>query len=558
MFFNKDGALDLKSLGEQNARQIHLNYSVELLYEEILKRREGKLAKNGCVVVNSCQFSQISPENRYIVKNFEGENYVWLSDNNQVMDEDKFQKIFNRMIAYAQNKEFFVQHLYAANNSNLKIPIRIITETARHSLYSKNIFTPIDNLSSAEQIENSDEILFSFVHIPGFNTIPDIDGTKSQISIIKDLKKKVVFICGTDYAGEIRQAVFSILNYIYGKQSVLTLRCSSNIGEQGDVALFLGQSGAGKTTVAIDPDRKLIGDHEHCWTDSGIVSLLNGCYINASNMTNENQPEIFSSINRYGAMIENAPIDNESRELNIENDNFKLNIKASFPLSFLPNINREEIHSHPKNIFHLACDKSGVFPIIARLSLEQAIFSFISSYAFSTFEMYNNNNNNNNNNNIDYKIDICSAISAFLLNPKISANLLINNIKKHNVKCWLINTGWIGEPMGKSDQIKISYVRAAINAAISGALDNVSYDIYPVFQFEVPKECPAVPSSYLNPITLAGDQIEFSIRAHKLAEELINEYSKFENEMPEEISKTLSILISNDQSLHLENFGFSM
>jgi len=552
MFIKKDGTVNLEAIRDVNINKVFRNYSIPLLYEEIIKNREGWLTQEGPIVIQTSQFSERPPADRYIVRDAMSDKQVWWGEFNKEMSEYQFIQIVSRMIAYTHNMELYVQYAFAGSNPQNQIPIRFVSETASHSLFFRNMFKPIHDFKPINDFDTLDDfnVQFSFVHLPGFNSIPDVDGTASGSCIITNLSRRVVFICGTNYAGELRQAIFLALTFLLQQQaSFLPLRASSSIGPEGDTVLFLGRGGTGKTTLAMTSDRKIISDHELCWSDHGIFPIENGCYARLFEISSDKNPHLYEHIHSFGTLFENVAIDIETRLPNYNDARMTQNTRAAFPLSFLPNVWTGETCSHPKHIFILSCDIFGVFPPIARMPNELAVFAFLTSYTSRIFETPQFANDPTFN---------TSFGASFITRPQEFAKQFMDKLNKHKPTCWLVNTGWIGEPCGKTDRVSLEITRAVVQAAISGDLDHESYETDPIFHFDIPQHCPGVPSELLNPSRLANDEGEFAIRAHRLAEEFINDFNQFENEMIEEVKTAISSLISTEEKNALESIGFSI
>jgi phosphoenolpyruvate carboxykinase (ATP) len=394
---------------------------------------------------------------------------------------------------------------------------------------------------------------FTIVHIPGFHAMPEVDGTGSSAFVIVSLGQKAAFICGTHYCGEIRQVVFTILNYLLPLKSVFPMRCSANIGPDGDVAIFMGRGATGKTTLAVDPERRLIGDHIHGWSDTGLFDFERGSYARVLKISREEETEIFACTRKFGSILENVSIDLETRQVDLNDDALTDNTRAVYPHSHIPNAVLEGVCDHPRNIFLLTCDALGVMPPIARLSPELAVYAFLSGYTSRFIE------SDSGPAETDIRFDTCFGASALTLPAHVYGKRLMEKIKSHNVTCWLLNTGWLGEPRGAGERIKIAQTRKLIYAAVSGKLNDVAYEIDPVFSFEIPTECPEVPAAILNPRRMAKDPGEYEMRAVQLARKFMEDFARYENEMPENMRSMLSDVLALDDSFDmLEEFRLSI
>lgn len=541
-------ALDLEYFGKQLSH-IHRNLPTSLLYEKIVTNREGQIAHLGPVVIRTGHYAEVAPEDKFIVKDACSEEKVFWSDEKNPLSENHFNTLFHRMMAYMHNKEAYVQDCLVGSDQEYRMPIRIVTETAWHSLFIRNMFYPADQEGLTEGFQPA----FTIIHIPGFTAIPEVDGTRSSCFAIVNLGRKLALIGGNSYAGELRQAVFTLANYDM-PEAVFCMRCSANVGPEGDVALFMGREETGKTTLAMDQGRRLIGDHAHGWSDKGLFNLERGGYARVLNINRDKQPLIYECTRKFGTVMENVGIDMTTRRLDLENERLTENTRCAYPLSHIPIAARETLFDHPKHIFLLTCDAYGVFPPIARLTSEQAVYAFLSAYT-SKFKQTDKG---------EFEPQVMFSVAfgdtMIALPAYAYARRLMENINKYKITCWLVNTGWSGEPSFKSDRIKIDYSRALVRAAISGELAKVAFETDPVFQFEIPKSCPgdAVPAKLLNPRESAEDAGEYELRAIRLVSLFMENFKQYEDIVPEEMREMLSQIISIDDNLDLEDFGLSI
>jgi phosphoenolpyruvate carboxykinase (ATP) len=545
----KDGIPDFVTLGRQHLKVVHRNLPTPLLYEHIIKNQEGQISRMGPVVVRTGDFAERPLTDKFIVKDLISEGKVSWKDKNRPLAEERFDGLEHRLLAYLQNKEIYVQYCYAGRDVNCRTAIRFITETAWHNLFVRNMFVPIHDIEDFEAYDPD----FTVVHIPGFRAIPELDGTNSSAAVIVSLGQKTAFVCGTRYGGEIRQVVFTILNYLLPQKSVFPMRCSANVGPDGDVALFMGRSGTGKTSLAVDPKRKLIGDHAHGWNDQGVFNFERGSYARVLKISRKEEPEIFACTQKFGSILENVSIDMENRQVNLNDNALTDNTRVLYPDAHLANASVEGVCDHPRNIFLLTCDALGVMPPIARLSPELAVYAFLSGYTsrFTETESVPAET--------DIRFDSSFGATSLTLPADVYGSLLMKKINEHDATCWLINTGWIGEPRGTGERIKISQTRKLIHAAVSGKLNRIGYEIDPIFSFEIPKECPGVPSEILNPRRMAGNTGEYEFRAVQLAKKFMEGFSRYEKIMPENMRSTLIDVLTLDDSFDLlEEFNFSI
>lgn len=545
----KDGIPDFVTLGRKYLKIVHRNLPTPLLYEHIIKNREGQISHLGPAVVRTGDFVERPLTDKFIVKEEAREGKVPKIEEANALSEKQFENLQQRLLSYMQNKEVYVQYCYAGRDLDHRTAFRFITETAWHSLFARNMFTPIDDVDDFEAYDPD----FTVVHIPGFRAIPAVDGTNASAFVIVSLAQKTAFICGSHYGGEIRQAVFTILNYLLPLNAVFPMRCSANVGPDGDVALFMGRAGTGKTALAVDGQRRLIGDHAHGWSDHGLFNFERGSYARVMNLSREEEPQIFACTQKFGTILENVSIDLETRRVDLNDDALTENTRAVYPDSHIPNYVAEGAAGHPRNIFLLTCDAMGVMPPIARLSPELAVYAFLSGYtsrfsdtAPGTVEA-------------DIRFDNCFGETALTWPADVYGNLLMDKIKSIDVTCWLINTGWLGEPRGVGARITIDQTRKLIHAAVSGKLDDAGYHADPIFSFEIPNACPGVPASILDPRKVAGNPGEYEMRAVQLAKKFKEDFSRYESKMPEKMRSLFVDVLSLDDSFDmLEEFNFSM
>ncbi len=541
-------SLDLEFFERAHLRIMHRNLPTPMLYEKIANNREGLIAHLGPIVVRTGHYAPLGPEDKYIVEEDHSKaNITWSLEKNP-LSENHFNILFHRLLAYMHSQETYAQDCLIGSLSDYQIPIRIITETAWHSLFARNMFYQIrepDGLASFEPA-------FTIIHVPGFTAIPEMDGTRSVAFVIVNLQKKLMLIGGSSYAAEIKQAVFTVANYLM-PESVFCIRGSANIGKDGDVAVFMGREDTGKTTLAVDPDRQLIGDHAHGWSDNGIFSLEWGGYAKLMDIDPDKQPTIYACTRRFGTILENVAVNPDTRRLDLSDQRLTENTRAAYPVSHLPNALRDGLFPHPRHLFLLTCDAFGVFPPIARLTPEQAMYAFMTAYTSKFVQTAKD----------EFEPNIMFSIvfgDTMLAKPAHEyGKRFMENILKHGITCWLLNTGWCGEPSYKGQRIPIEVSRALVKAAISGELSKVAFEADPVFQYEVPCECPGgvVPANLLNPREAAEDAGEFEMRAMSLVTAFMENFQQYEGTVPDEMRAMMTRIISIDDKLDLEEF-FSM
>ncbi len=508
----------------RNLKIMNWNLPTPTLYEEALKRNEAIMAHLGPLVVRTGQYTGRSPNDKFIVDEPTSRGCVWWGEVNRPITEDRFDELHRRMASYLQGKDVFVQDCYCGADPEFRLPVRIITQYAWHSLFAHNMFIQ----PSPEELETF-EPEFVVLDCPGFHAFPEIDKTNSDAFILVNFAKRLVLIGGTEYAGEIKKSVFTAMNYFLPFEDVLPMHCSANYGPNDDVALFFGLSGTGKTTLSADPTRTLIGDDEHGWSNNGIFNFEGGCYAKVINLSPEAEPEIYKTTRRYGTILENVGIDTDTRHLDLDDATLTENTRAAYPISHIPNASRTGLGSHPKNIIFLTADAFGVLPPISRLSPEQTMYHFISGYTAKVAGTERGVTEPK------ATFSACFGAPFMAQHPSVYADLLGYLIDKHNVMCWLVNTGWTGGPFGEGHRINLAYTRAMVNAALNGDLDQVEYLQDPLFGLQVPTTCPGVPDDVLQPRNTWGDPEAYDRQAQELAGMFTSNFSQFADHVSEEI-----------------------
>jgi len=418
-----------------------------------------------------------------------------------------------------QGRDLFVQDCYGGADPNFHLPVRIITEMAWHSLFARNMFIKPQTPEEYKQHVPG----FTVICLPSFKASPEIDGTNSNTVIALNFQQKLCIIGNTGYGGEIKKSVFTLLNYLLPLNGILTMHCSANVGKQGDAALFFGLSGTGKTTLSADPNRMLVGDDEHGWSDNGIFNFEDGCYAKVIGLSATAEPEIYACTNRFGTILENVVYDPITRLIDLNDASKTENTRASYPLNFIGNAIPEKMAGHPKNIIFLTCDASGVMPPIARLTPDQALYHFVSGYTAKV-----GGTEQGVGKDPEITFSTCFGAPFMVHNPSYYAELLKQKITRYDVKCWLVNTGWVGGPYGVGKRISIRHTRNLLNAALNGDLQNVEYYTDPVFGYAVPKSCPEVPENVLYPATSWPNENAYMERYRGLAARFIDNFKKFE------------------------------
>ncbi len=508
-----------------NLGRVHWNYAPAALIEEAVRRNEGMLAHMGPFVVRTGQHTGRSPRDKFIVKESSSEANIWWGDVNRPFPEDKFEQLYQKVTAYFQGRDVFVQDCFAGADPNYRLPIRVITESAWHNLFARTMFIP----GKPDELKHH-KPEFTVIQAPSFKAIPEVDGTRSEVFILVNFQKKVVLIGGTSYAGEIKKSIFTIMNYLLPLRGVLSMHCSANVGKRGDTALFFGLSGTGKTTLSADPNRTLIGDDEHGWSDHGVFNFEGGCYAKVIRLSAEAEPEIYATTRMFGTILENVIIDPTTRMIDLDDASLTENTRGAYPISYIPNASDTGTAGHPENIVMLTCDAFGVLPPIAKLTPEQAMYHFLSGYTAKVAGTEKGLGNEP-----QATFSTCFGAPFMALHPSVYANMLGERIAQHKVNCWLVNTGWIGGPFGVGKRIKIAYTRAMVNAALDGKLENVPTWQDPFFGLHVPESCPDVPSEVLNPKNTWADKNAYDDKALDLVRRFRENFKQFEAHVSEAI-----------------------
>ena len=505
----------LEDYGLVNLGTVHWNLSPALLVEHALARKEGLLAANGAFAATTGTHTGRSPKDKFIVANEALATRIWWGDNNHPMTTENFEVVRRSLSDYLQGRDVYVLDAAAGADPQYRMPIQVVTELAWHNLFARQLF-----LRANESDLSSNHPGFTIICVPNFRTNPRSHGTRSEAAIIIDFEERLVLIAGTQYAGEMKKSIFTVLNFLLPSQGVLPMHCSANIGGEGDVALFFGLSGTGKTSLSADPTRRLIGDDEHGWGENGVFNFEGGCYAKCINLSQKYEPQIWNAV-RFGAVYENVVVDPETREPDYKDDSLTENTRAAYPIDFIDNVIESGVGGQPKAVIFLSADSFGVLPPVSQLTTEQAMYYFLSGYTSklagteagvttpqATFSS-------------------CFGAAFLPLLPGDYADLLRERIERHNVRCYLINTGWTGGPYGVGERININYTRAMVRAAIDGQLEKVATEVDPIFGLRIPASCPDVPSELLHPRGTWADTAAYDQQAHKLAERFKKNFTQF-------------------------------
>ncbi|RLQ89226.1 phosphoenolpyruvate carboxykinase [Notoacmeibacter ruber] len=510
--FNKP----IENLGLGGAGSVAYNLSEAELYEEAIRRGEAKLTSGGALVAETGQHTGRSAKDKFIVRTDANEDKIWW-DGNKAMTPESFETLFEDFKAHLAGKDLFVQDLVGGADPRHQLPVRVVTEYAWHNLFIRNLLIRPEKADLA-----SFETDMLIIDLPSFRADPERHGCRSETVIACDLDRKIVLIGGTSYAGEMKKSVFTALNYLLPEADVMPMHCSANVGSEGDTAVFFGLSGTGKTTLSADPSRTLIGDDEHGWSDEGVFNFEGGCYAKTIRLSAEAEPEIYATTQRFGTVLENVILD-DSRDPDFDDGTLTENTRCAYPLHFIPNASETGQAGNPKNIIMLTADAFGVMPPIARLTPEQAMYTFLSGYTAKVAGTEKGVTEP------EATFSTCFGAPFMPRHPTEYGNLLRSKIADHGVTCWLVNTGWTGGAYGVGNRMPIKATRALLAAALDGSLNESEFRIDPFFGFEVPVSVAGVDDSLLDPRATWPDQDAYDAQAAKLVDMFRENFRKFES-----------------------------
>ncbi|GGK20850.1 phosphoenolpyruvate carboxykinase [ATP] [Deinococcus malanensis] len=504
----------LADLGLKNVR-IHLNPNVDQLYADAIRLGEGVRAATGPLAVKTNKTGR-SPKDRFIVEDDLTRDTVWWGGFNTPVGADVFDRLLSKMAAHTEGKELFVQQVFAGTDPEHRIAVRMVTEMAYHSLFIRNMFVR----PTPQELDHF-QADWTVLNVPSFKADPATDGVRSDTFIIVNFTKKMIIAGGTQYAGENKKGIFGVLNFLLPERGVMPMHCSANIGEDGDTALFFGLSGTGKTTLSADPGRRLIGDDEHGWTDSGVFNFEGGCYAKVINLNPEAEPAIFRTTETYGTVLENVVL-REDGTPDLDDGSLTENTRSAYPIDQIDNRQPDGMGGIPRNIVFLTADAYGVLPPISRLSPEQMMYQFISGFTAKI------PGTEDGVTEPSPTFSTCFGAPFMPRHPGEYARLLAEKVQTSGAKVWLVNTGWTGGMYGQGRRMSIRHTRAMINAALSGQLDSVKFEREPFFHLEIPTEVPGVPAEVLNPREAWADKGAYDETARKLARMFRENFKRFE------------------------------
>lgn len=513
----------LDAQGIASPARLHWNLVTAPLYEAAVRRGEGMIARDGPLAVKTGRHTGRSAQDRFIVRDETTEQSIWWGKSNKPMDPAAFDRLHADFLeALGQKDELFVADLFGGSQPEHRVKVRVINELAWHNLFIRTMLVRPESHELAGFVPD-----YTIIDLPSFKADPERHGCRSETVIAINLAKKLILIGGTQYGGEMKKSVFGLLNYLLPQEGIMPMHCSANIGPDGDTAVFFGLSGTGKTTLSADPNRTLIGDDEHGWSDTAVFNFEGGCYAKMIRLSEEAEPEIFATTRRFGTVLENVVVDPETRELDLDDNSLAENSRGAYPIDFIPNSSEANMGPVPKTIIMLTADAFGVLPPIARLTPDQAMFHFLSGYTAKVAGTEIGVTEP------EATFSTCFGAPFMPRHPSVYGNLLKERIARGGVTCWLVNTGWTGGKYGTGKRMPIKATRALLNAALDGSLNNAEFRKDPYFGFEVPVAVPGVDSAILDPRQTWADKDEFDRTAAKLVDLFCDNFEQFAEHVEE-------------------------
>ena len=504
---------------------VHWNLSIPELYEHAIRRGEGIIAAGGAISCRTGEHTGRSAGDKFIAREPLSDADIWWGKVNKPIGPDQFTSIKRRILKHLQGVDLYLVDSWAGADPAYRLPIRVVTESAWHCLFARNMFIrpQPDELASFEPG-------FTILHAPACNAVPEVDGTASEVFIVINFDQRLVLIGGTSYAGEIKKSVFTILNYLLPASDVLPMHCSVNLGPAGDAAIFFGLSGTGKTTLSADPDRRLVGDDEHGWSDNGLFNFEGGCYAKVINLSPNQEPEIYATTRMFGTVLENVAVNSLTRRLDLDDASLTENTRASYPLSFIPNAVEPSVAGHPSDIVMLTADAFGVLPPIAQLSADQAMYHFLSGYTAKVAGTEKGLGGEP-----QATFSTCFGAPFMPRHPSVYAQMLGERISRHKARCWLVNTGWTRGAYGVGHRMPINHTRTLLKAALNGSLAQVGMREDHNFGLNVPEACPDVPDEIMSPRESWVDKGAYDITARNLIGRFHANFAQFEPYVRKEV-----------------------
>ena len=519
----------LETLGLSQPGLVQWNLPPAALVQQAVLRQEGTLVTGGGFNATTGRHTGRSPNDKFFVDHPRLKDSIDWGKVNRSISADAAERIWAKARAYVAGRDLFVQDLVAGADPDYRLKVRVITEQAWHNLFARNMFR-VPTVEERADFKPD----FTVLQIPGLETDPATDSTNSETAILVDLERKTILVCGSSYAGEIKKSIFGVLNYLLPEMGVMPMHCSANVGPHGDTAIFFGLSGTGKTTLSADSRRTLLGDDEHGWGPNGVFNFEGGCYAKVIKLRREIEPEIFDAVHRFGTILENVVVDPLTGAIDFDDGTLTENTRASYPLDFIPNASETGMAGHPKNIVMLTADAFGVLPPISRLTPEQAMYHFLSGYTAKVAGTEKGLAEP------QATFSTCFGAPFMPRHPSVYSKMLGDLMRKHDVTCWLVNTGWTGGAYGVGERMKLSYTRAMVQAALDGKLSEVAVQPHPDFGLLMPEACPEVPCSVLSPRGAWSDSGAYDQMARDVAGRFASNFTQFEPYVSDEV-KSASI-----------------
>ena len=516
----------LENQGIETTGKVYWNLSEAQLYEQAIQREEGVLATDGPLITKTGEHTGRAANDKFMVREPSSENDIWWGKVNKPFAQQTFNSLLERVRQHWQKSDLFVFDGYAGADPNYRIKVRVINENAWQNLFARNMFVrePQGDMLRDHEPE------FTVINAPSFRADPAADDTYSGTFILLDISQGLAVIGGTQYAGEIKKSIFTVMNYLLPKRGVMAMHCSANYGrDHDDVALFFGLSGTGKTTLSADPERTLIGDDEHGWSDDGVFNMEGGCYAKVIRLDPDGEPDIYATTRRFGTILENVVYDPDTRRIDLDDDSLTENTRASYPLGHLSNVDLGGSAGHPKNVIFLTCDAFGVLPPISRLTEAQAMYHFLSGYTAKVAGTEKGVTEPS------ATFSTCFGAPFMPLHPGVYGKLLGEKIARHGAKVWLINTGWTGGPYGTGERMRLGHTRRLITAALGGELEGVGMITDPIFGLAIPESVKGVPDDVLTPRKTWADGAAYDAQARKLADMFVENFKQFEDGVSDQV-----------------------